>query len=158
LHVHGSRDAAGRWSITDLYLHGKALSVETMRGISIPKLEAALARMARDPQALANISGDDDESLTIGKLRERSGQVAAMQRELGRHGEARAPLGRPDGMDPEVFYARVARAYGEYAEQTHAPARAMAEEADVPVGTVHRWIREARRRGFLPPARKGRVG
>ncbi len=34
----------------------------------------------------------------------------------------------------------------------------LAKEADVPVGTVHRWILEARRRGFLPPARQGRAG
>jgi hypothetical protein len=34
----------------------------------------------------------------------------------------------------------------------------LAEESDVPVGTVHRWILEARRRGFLPSARQGRVG
>lgn len=158
LHVHGSRNADGRWVITDLYLHGKALSVETMRGISIPKIEATMARLARDPQLLANISGDDDEKLTIGDLRERASQVAAMQRELGRHGEARAPLGRPGTEDSEVFYARVARAYGDYATETTAPAKAMAAEAGVPVTTVHRWIREARRRGLLPPARKGRAG
>ena len=29
---------------------------------------------------------------------------------------------------------------------------------DVPVTTAHRWVKEARRRGFLPPGRKGRRG
>jgi len=28
----------------------------------------------------------------------------------------------------------------------------------VPVTTAHRWVKEARRRGFLPPGQKGRRG
>jgi transposase len=40
-----------------------------------------------------------------------------------------------------------------------APAQTIAEANGVPVTTVHRWIREARRRGSLPPARgKGQAG
>lgn len=52
----------------------------------------------------------------------------------------------------------LSRAYGEYVAESNAPAKEIAGEAGVPVTTVHRWIREARRRGFLPPARKGRAG
>lgn len=70
----------------------------------------------------------------------------------------RKRLTRPDGADPDEFYPLVARAYFEYAPKTRAPAKEIAAEAGVPVATAHRWIREARRRGFLPPARKGKAG
>jgi hypothetical protein len=70
----------------------------------------------------------------------------------------RAPLTRPDGKDPDAFYERVAEAYREMVQTHRNVAVALAEEANVPPGTVHRWVLEARRRGFLPPARQGRVG
>jgi transposase-like protein len=70
----------------------------------------------------------------------------------------RAPLTRPDGTDPEGFSRRVAEAYNEAVQATPAPAPALAEEAGVPVVTVHRWIADARRRGALPPGRKGVAG
>ncbi len=38
------------------------------------------------------------------------------------------------------------------------PAVELAEVNGVPVTTAHRWVKEARRRGFLPPGRKGRRG
>ena len=41
---------------------------------------------------------------------------------------------------------------------TSHPAKAIAEHSDVPGGTVHGWIHEARLRGKLPPGTKGRAG
>jgi hypothetical protein len=38
-------------------------------------------------------------------------------------------LRRPDRSDPDAFYALVASAYGQYAEESKAPAKAIAEEA-----------------------------
>ncbi|MDQ0308243.1 hypothetical protein J2S46_002799 [Kitasatospora herbaricolor] len=70
----------------------------------------------------------------------------------------RVALTRPTGMDPEDFYGRVAEAYNDVVQRTNAVAPALAEEAGVPVATVRRWIQESRRRGFLPPARRGRAG
>lgn len=64
---------------------------------------------------------------------------------------------RPDGTDPDGFYRRVADRYAELVITTNAPARDIAAESGVPVTTVHRWIREARRRGHLAPARQGTV-
>jgi hypothetical protein len=51
------------------------------------------------------------------------------------------------------FYQAVAEEY----EENSAPgfAKRMAAQEDVPVTTVHRWIKEARRRGFLPPVKWG---
>lgn len=67
-------------------------------------------------------------------------------------------LSRPDGSNPEAFYKLVAQAYNAAVARTDKPAKMLAEQADVPVPTVHRWIAEARRRGLLPPARRGKAG
>jgi transposase-like protein len=104
------------------------------------------------------LSSPRNDDLTVGELRKEAARVAEEQRELRRRGVVRRQLTRPDPADPEEFYRLVATAYGEYAAESNAPAKGIAEEAGVPVTTVHRWIREARRRGFLPPARKGRAG
>src|SRR4051794_26382020 len=67
-------------------------------------------------------------------------------------------LGRPNGTNPDLFYRQVAGAYTAAIATSQKPAPLIAERAGVPVPTVHRWIAEARRRGHLPPARKGRAG
>jgi hypothetical protein len=60
---------------------------------------------------------------------------------------------------PDSFYERVAVAYRAYVRMGVPPAQRIAADSDAPVTTVHRWIREARRRGLLSPARsKGRPG
>lgn len=69
-----------------------------------------------------------------------------------------APLRRPDGSDPDTFYKLVGDHYRWHAAVTAKPAARIAADAGVPVTTVHRWIREARRRGHLPPGRKGKAG
>lgn len=65
----------------------------------------------------------------------------------------REPLARPDGTDPDGFSRRVAEAYRAAVVTTSKPAKVLADEAGVPVTTVHRWIREARQRGHLKPGR-----
>jgi hypothetical protein len=71
----------------------------------------------------------------------------------------RLPSRPPAGRYPDGFYEEVAGAYHWAVLGRQAPAQTIAEANDVPVTTVHRWIREARRRGLLPPARgKGRAG
>jgi hypothetical protein len=70
----------------------------------------------------------------------------------------RKPLTRPDGSNPDAFYRQVAEAYRDVVQNNRKVAKVLAEEANVPVGTVHRWVLEARRRGFLPSARQGRAG
>jgi hypothetical protein len=63
------------------------------------------------------------------------------------------PRGRPD-----FFYLEIAQIYLEYAQASHRPAAELADVHSVPVTTAHRWIKEARRRGFLPPGRPGKAG
>lgn len=65
------------------------------------------------------------------------------------------PSGRPY---PSDFYQEVALIYRRLAETERDPATQIAVANDVPVTTVHRWIREARDRGFLGRAQAGRRG
>lgn len=65
---------------------------------------------------------------------------------------------RLSGEDDVAFYHRVARSYRYHAGRTSAPSRAIAEESGVPVGTVRRWIKEARTARAIGPGRRGRAG
>ncbi|GAA4664048.1 helix-turn-helix domain-containing protein [Amycolatopsis dongchuanensis] len=153
VHVRYTKDASGRWVVTGLYVHGPALTGETLRALRLARWEAHQNK----PGAIDPGDADDDD-LTLGQLRNRSADVAELMRERADHVKPtmRGGLGRPDGTD--AFYEEVARAYKQYAEESRAPAAAIARETGVPVRTVHRWISEARRRGHLPAGRRGRVG
>jgi hypothetical protein len=66
--------------------------------------------------------------------------------------------GRDRGDD---FYRQVAAVYAALVDpkrRERAPAARLAELNDVPLTTAKRWIKEARRRGFLPPPRHGKAG
>jgi hypothetical protein len=57
---------------------------------------------------------------------------------------------------PDSFYAEVAELYGRAVLASDRPANEIAEANEVPVTTVHGWIKEARRRGHLPPGTNNR--
>lgn len=59
---------------------------------------------------------------------------------------------------PDVFYREVADVYLDFAQGSARPACDLADRHGVPVSTAHRWVKEARRRGFLPPGRPGKSG
>jgi hypothetical protein len=59
---------------------------------------------------------------------------------------------------PLSFYKQVAAVYTRLAAQSHRPVVELAEANAVPWSTAQRWVKEARRRGFLPPGQKGRRG
>jgi DNA-directed RNA polymerase specialized sigma24 family protein len=63
-----------------------------------------------------------------------------------------------DRRKPDAFYARVARGYSALAAEHRRPAAELAEINGVPVTTVHRWVKEARARGLLPPGSTGKAG
>jgi hypothetical protein len=64
----------------------------------------------------------------------------------------------PPGRKPDRFYQEVANQYGRLVAVSSRPAAEMAKIHGIPITTVHRWVKEARRRGFLGPGRKGRRG
>lgn len=74
-------------------------------------------------------------------------------------GESIPVIPRPDASDPAGHAKRVAEAYVEVVKICPSrPAAALAEAAGVPVTTIYRWLGSARRRGFLPPVRRGSPG
>lgn len=68
----------------------------------------------------------------------------------------------PGGRITDEFLQNIAELYRWAVESGRPPAIAIAHTStdghEVPVRTVHRWIAEARKRGFLPPAIKGKAG
>jgi len=56
---------------------------------------------------------------------------------------------------PDRFYQQVADLFTWLSAQSKHPALDIAEENHVPATTVHRWVKEARRRGYLQPSRRG---
>jgi hypothetical protein len=63
----------------------------------------------------------------------------------------------PEGRGrPDEFYKAVAAAFAYLATVSQRPAAEMAEANDVPVSTIHGWVKEARRRGFLPAGERKR--
>lgn len=139
----------GRWVITDVYVHGHGVTMADLQGVPLRQLDRITNMGSPD-----GAPGTSDPSLAeLRKL------AAGAPSELPAPPVSDRPrLTRPDGTDPDGFYARVAEAYREYGSRTNAPAIEIAEEAGVPVATARTWIREARRRGKLPEGRKGRAG
>jgi hypothetical protein len=148
----------GRWIITDVYVQAPEVTASVLQQTDVSRILAMLNSSGLLYPTAPDESLDD---LTFGDMRRRAER---MRRELADRGTdplalkpppPRPTLQRPDGKDTDQFYALVARAYRDYAPRTRKPAVEMAKEAEVPVTTVHRWIREARRRGHLPPSGRG---
>jgi hypothetical protein len=158
-----------RSEIVELYIRGRRLTTDRLRSIPLGHIEAVATT---DPSVTPSIE-DGHPPLPMSQaangIVNRANQLLMNEahrkaEEFDRKArESRAPLTRPDGSNPDAFYERVAEAYRDVVRTTSRVAKVLAEEAStedakVPVGTVHRWIMEARRRGKLPPARQGRAG
>ena len=91
---------------------------------------------------------------------ERRRRTLADVRRRGSLAELRKRLaaGKGKRRRPDAFYRAVADAYRVRASASRSPAAEIAEGLGVPVTTVHRWVKEARRRGFLHPGRSGKAG
>lgn len=176
IHMRVRRNQASKdseWSITDVYVHARYITATMLQNIPISRLDLIMNMIGEyGSDVAADVVNEfaaeagfgraviapevDDPDPTLAELRELAADAPPELPEF--RSPERPRLTRPDGTDPENFYALVAAAYREYAPHTRAPAVKIAEEANVPVGTVRGWIREARRRGKLPQGRKGRVG
>ena len=64
---------------------------------------------------------------------------------------SRVPYGQPK---PDSFYKDVARVFSDLSMDSARPAAVISEANGVPVSTVHGWVKEARRRGFLSPGER----
>jgi len=147
----------GRLVISGLRIDGPP-TAELLRAIPVGRIEAAANAQlcvvgdtivgdlpaSRRPRPLAAPDSGSDGWDTVDPVR-------AVRRTV--RADATRARGRPD-----VFYREVADAYLDLAQASHRPASEIADTHGVPVSTAHRWVKEARRRGFLPPGRPGKTG
>jgi hypothetical protein len=145
----------GRRVITRLVALGNPIDSSTFRKLPIGRVES-LANIPHLSASLARFESEDDPLSAV--LSAELGKLLGAPHDEEQAPPSREPLQRPDSTDPEGFYRRVAAAYNAALATTSRPAPLLAAEAGVPVATVRRWILEARRRGMLPPGRKGRAG
>lgn len=160
------------WVVTDVYVHAPEITTTLLREIPLGQLGLTLNLMNApdagpmgDPFTVAEVFEEDfgqrvlidpehePELATLRELAEDAPTELPTPR-----AESRPRLTRPDGSDPDGFYALVGSAYREYALQTRSPAVEIAKEAGVPVATARTWVREARRRGKLPAGTRGKAG
>jgi len=148
--------ADGRLVLAGLRVDGPP-TAELLRAIPVGRIEAAANAQLSviddviTPNAPANPrarplgppdGGDGWETTDPARARERT-----------RRADVARSRGRPD-----LFYREVADVYLDLAQASHRPASDIAADRGVPVSTAHRWVKEARRRGFLPPGRPGKTG
>lgn len=120
----------GRHHITTVQISGR-VAADVLRGIPIGRIEAAA-----------------NAAIHTGRT-QRTGQARIPER----YRDATGAHGYPDGL-----YDAVASAYRMLAASSPRPVAELAAANDIPLSTAQRWVREARRRGKLPPGRPGKAG
>ena len=152
-HMHLTQRDDGRWVVDELYLHAQELTPTMLRRVPIARADAmvSLIEQGDGPDFEYYLKMGPGEP-SLGELQKRA-ELAEMP-----GFKRRDRLTRPDGSDPSGFYAQVAAAHRDFVAKNLPPGEGIAAEAGVPVTTAHRWIREARLRGYLPPGRRGRAG
>lgn len=120
----------GRYHLVGLSIQG-SVSAELLRSIPVGRIEAAA-----NAQLHAGTAPGTRKQIKIpAKLR--AGTTAGYS---------------------DTFYDAVAGAYQHLAHTSSRPIGELAEANEVPLTTAQRWVREARRRGKLPPGRPGKAG
>ena len=188
LFVRFAHAADGRLQPTDLFLEGDGhLTASMLRRLPLSKIEAEVngPDMRKHLEKGLELPSPDLRtavsyfSTMIGEEGERHWAAQMLRSQLDgsdvepapriEHEDARprrrrAPsivlveVPEKGGRYPDEFYAGLARVYTNLVATSERPAADIAEANHVPVTTVHRWIKEARRRGFLAVGRRGRAG
>jgi hypothetical protein len=142
---------------------GRGVSMPLVRVLPLSRIEAGL----NDPSVAEELSELVPQYGALGGLLPRAGWIeehdlalASVERPLRqkRRRRRRPPsttVPYETAKKPDVFYREIAQLFSEAtARGVRGPASEIAQETGVPVTTVHRWVKEARRRGFLSPAGK----
>lgn len=144
--------AKGRWRAVELRLDDPRQ--EILRSIPLSRIEHAVNASERGE----SIAGPVVFGLAIGHDNPSPTDLRAHFKDKRRRIVSPVRLERPGTRRlTDDFYKDVARAYGAAVAAGHNPRKALAEASATPADTVARWIREARRRGYLPPAEPGKV-
>jgi len=155
----------GRLEATEL--HARRLSPAALREVPLGRIESAANEESLRAEILTSIGREGEEAgAPLYALR----RIAPSRRELAARGlakhEARLSpwtgLGatlrirpRPGERGPDDFYRDIGAVYERLSATTGRPAPDLAQQAGVSVSTVHRWVKEARRRGLMAPGRRG---
>jgi hypothetical protein len=163
----------GRLVIQELHVaHLDGVSSDRLRALPIARIEAALnspdvgedVRARLDPiraqeaeQRLTAFFGEvaPEAHKPLAAITELSDLPGTLAKLMKDQFKVRVPEGRTL---PDSFYRHVAAVYSSAAQWSRSPAVDVAEANDVPVSRVHRWVKEARRRGLLPPGQRSRKG
>jgi hypothetical protein len=130
--VHVELDQAddGRFHVSRLTIEGSPLAAEHLRAVPVGRIEAAANAMFHgEPASFRKPAKISD------RLRQNAGRGYS-----------------------DSFYDAVAGGYQALVASSSRPISDLAESNDVPLTTAQRWVREARRRGKLPPGRSGKAG
>jgi hypothetical protein len=147
-----------------LLASGEPISAWSWRSLPLSGIERiaptfadVLTRPAdRDPFSLSDVDAYFSTGVKLPVIYTPS--AGPESRVTARTGDEPEPLQHPGGPITDDFLRRLAETYRWLTNASRAPAPVIAEQTGAPVGTVHRWIADARRRGFLPPGRKGKAG
>lgn len=178
------RQVDSRLRLTEIYLEGAgvSLSTEAIRSLPMARIEAEANTEDSFRKVVDRIRlpGPDLSTLasyfdtTFGsQADERDWVVLSMRSQFPGSGlpqPGHAPragfaegaqvrtvrLGPPssDGLTDD-FFRQVAASYERAVQEGKAPAPTLAEEAGVPVRTVHRWVYLARKAGIMPRGTQG---
>ena len=148
IYVQLSKDAEGQWRPAGaLFVPG--LTPESIR--TLPLRRILLAVNASDPLR-------DDLARRLEEPVEPFGTQEFYDSFSGWPQDELPPLKRPEKRNlPDTFYAEVAARYRDAVLRGLRPRPAIAEAAGVSGEVAGRWIREARRRGYLPATEPGKV-
>jgi hypothetical protein len=154
-------EANGRLVVGDLVVGtvpglGGVVTGRRLTQVRLGRIEAAVntpsnrERLRSHVQVQRNLVRKADPTLFAAKF-------APVHTGLSVTWEPRAKLDVSDrGKRPDDFYRRVAELHAELGSLSPKAAQLIADANEVPVSTVYRWLKEARRRGLLPPGRRQR--
>jgi hypothetical protein len=155
VYVRVQENEQGRLVITELYLARGRVDSFTLRALPLGRIEALANARPMSEEIRARMNEP---------LRPGTEPISPNPRPRWESWEIKSPtphlphLRVPKGTKPDQFYKEAAELYAELASVSRRPAADLAEQSGIPVASVHRWIAEARRRGHLPPAGRGRRG
>jgi hypothetical protein len=150
----------GRLVVSEMYLAAEGgITSERLRALPVARAEAAANSPAAKEEVLraTGTTTSDTVEVPVRALTSAGSDPIAFAPAAEGVGPPRLKLrasGGP-GRRADEFYRTVADAYSWLATQSKRPAAELAEWNGVPVTTVHRWVKEARRRRFLGPGRRG---
>ena len=168
IYLRVSKDEAGKLGVREaVMLGGEPISAASWRDVpfdtaalfasgvgdkSAPPLLAAIGEQLDGEDSVPSLADaldalfpeDAESAVVIAGASAPSGKLAALK--------------TPDAGLTDEFLTDLAAAYSELSAAKRAPAPAIAEQTCAPVRTVHGWIAEARKRGYLAPARREKAG